>query len=86
MTANQSWSTATRGGYREIAIRNGGSYNSDLIAGENTEDNRITVQHQSLSGIIELTSTSILTMWARQGSGVNLSVDASAMLRAVRIR
>lgn len=84
--ASQLWSMATRGGYREIAIRKGQSYNSDIIVCENIEDNGITVQYQSVSGIIEISSVSPITMWARQGSGANLSVDASATLRAVRIR
>lgn len=86
VSANQLWSNATRGGYREITVRKGEYYNSDIIACENNEDNGVTAQYQSVSGILKLLNPSLITMWARQGSGANLSVDASATLRAVRIR
>lgn len=86
VSAHQSWSAATRGGYREIAIRKGEYYDSEIIACKNSEDNGVTIQYQSVTGIVKISNTSTITMWSRQGSGTNLSVDATAALKAVRVK
>lgn len=86
VTAFQAWSDTTREGYREIAIRKGQYYNSELIVCENSNDNGVVTQYQSVCDVLKLSTPSPITMWARQGSGTNLSVEATASLKALRIR
>lgn len=83
-----SWSTTTRGGSRILEIRNGEYYNSALVANDSTNDfeNDTDKLYQSASGIVSLTATANIKLWAKQKSGSNLSVDSAAKLMAVRIK
>lgn len=85
VTGNLLWGNTVRGGYREVTIRNGNYFNSKLITGLCLEDNDTIDQLLSCGSIIKLVTKSSITMWARQGSGYNLSVDSGAELTAVRI-
>lgn len=83
-----SWSTMTRGGSRTIEIRKGDFYNSPFVAGYATTDlvNDASALYQSTSGIISITESTKIKLWANQKSGSNLSVDSSATLIAVRLK
>lgn len=83
-----SWSTTTRGGSRTIEIRKGDFYNSPFVAGYATTDlvNDASALYQSTSGIISITESTKIKLWANQKSGSNLSVDSYATLIAVRLK
>lgn len=71
-----------------LELRAGEYYNSPVIDVNTSNDlqNSPIIMYQNALGIITLSGSSKITIWAMQKSGTVLSVDGTSVLTAIRIK